>query len=36
MMVNAVNLLAASRKQTEEKLDALVRIVKMQQHAKKG
>jgi hypothetical protein len=35
-MVNAVNLLAACRKQTEEKLDALVRIVKMQQCAKKG
>jgi hypothetical protein len=36
MMVNAVNLLAASGKQTEEKLDPLVRIVKMQQRAKKG
>jgi hypothetical protein len=35
-MVNAVNLLAASGKQTEEKLDALVRIVKMQQRVKKG
>jgi hypothetical protein len=33
--VDAVNLLAASGKQTEEKLDALVRIVKMQQRAKK-
>jgi hypothetical protein len=35
-MVNAVNLLAASGKQTEDKLDALVRIVKIQQRAKKG
>jgi hypothetical protein len=35
-MVNAMNLLAASGKQTEEKLDALVGIVKMQQRAKKG
>jgi hypothetical protein len=31
-----MNLLSASRKQTEEKLDAFVRIVKMQQCANKG
>jgi hypothetical protein len=36
MMVNAMNLLTRSGKQMEEQLDALVEIVKMQQHAKKG
>jgi hypothetical protein len=36
IMVDAVNLLTWSGKQTEEQVDALVKIVKMQQRAKKG